>query len=515
MDKTVLRMSEILRSRARRGTALLLAALLLCFWTTFTVQAAPDWPAGPALESESGIVMDADSGAVLYGQRIHLQEAPASITKLLTALVVLEHAGLQETVTYSHDAVYNVEGGSGNKCQLEEGDQLSVEDALYLLLLVSSNQSANALAEHVAGSRADFVELMNEKCRELGCEDSHFANPSGLNDDTQLTSSYDMALIARAAYDNETLLKIGSATERKLAPTINNPGGRTIRMEHKLIVTANQEDPNYYPYAVAGKTGYTSVAGQTLVTYAVKDNRRLIAVTMKSTQKTHYSDTIALLNFGFDRFKNIRVKGERDDELFDTDAHDEVKLGDHLYAERDLMLEDDAVITLPNEGAYRDAEKALSEKADIPADAPAGAVGYMQYSYNDRVVGGSYVISKRLASGDTTVITGNPSTAGERIARRMELIGGRFRAIWKSVRRFFRETAAALGAMSWPQRLLALGEVLLPAVIILGGIWIFAERRRSRRARDERRTRRQQRLADLGLSEEDFARILEERREKR
>ena len=257
----------------------------------------------------------------LFGQNIHVQKAPASITKILTALVVIENSSLDDTITFSHDAVYNVEDGSGNKNSIEEGDTLSVRDCLYLLLMRSSNQAANALAEHVGGSRDGFVKMMNEKTAELGCENSHFANPSGLNDDTQLTSVYDMALIASAAYKNDTLLTISKDKSYRLPATKNNPDGVTIQPEHKLLITTDTESPNYYPYAVAGKTGYTSIAGQTLVTYAIKDDRRQIAVTMKSTQATHYQDTIALLDFGFLRFKNVNISellsicGSRKDRL--------------------------------------------------------------------------------------------------------------------------------------------------------------------------------------------------------
>ena len=179
-----------------------------------------------------------------------------------------------------------------------------VRDCLYLLLMRSSNQAANALAEHVGGSRDGFVKMMNEKTAELGCENSHFANPSGLNDDTQLTSVYDMALIASAAYKNDTLQRSRDKSHR--FTTKNNPDGRPSSRSTSLS-RLDTESPNYYPHAVAGKTGYTSIAGQTLVTYAIKDDRRQIAVTMKSTQATHYQDTIALLDFGFLRFENVNI----------------------------------------------------------------------------------------------------------------------------------------------------------------------------------------------------------------
>ncbi|MEG1576320.1 MAG: D-alanyl-D-alanine carboxypeptidase family protein, partial [Clostridium sp.] len=281
----------------KRIISLILSAMMVVFGPAMTALAKPAWPSDTGIQSEAGIVMDMNSRAVLFGQNIHVQKAPASITKLLTALVVVENSNMSDMVTISHDAVYDIESGSGNKLSLEEGDSLSVEDSLYILLLQSSNQIANALAEHVAGSKDAFVELMNKKVQELGCEDSHFANPSGLNDDTQLTSAYDMALIGIAAYDNPKLLEINSAKSHKIPVTKNNPNGASFAMEHKLLTTTNPESSTYYPDAIAGKTGYTSVAGQTLVTYAKRDEKRLIAVTLKSTSVTHYKDTIALLNF--------------------------------------------------------------------------------------------------------------------------------------------------------------------------------------------------------------------------
>ena len=123
----------------------------------------------------------------------------------------------------------------------------SVKDCLYLLLLQSSNQAANALAEHVAGSRDAFADMMNEKVKELGCTDgTHFANPSGLNDDTQVVSAYDMAIIAQAAFNNSDVLEISSTKSYKLAPTQNNPSGATCANEHRLIITDDETSELYY-----------------------------------------------------------------------------------------------------------------------------------------------------------------------------------------------------------------------------------------------------------------------------
>lgn len=468
-----------------------------------TAFAKPDWPSDTGIESEAGIVMDADSGAVLFGQNIHVQKAPASITKILTALVVIENSSLDDTITFSHDAVYNVEDGSGNKNSIEEGDTLSVRDCLYLLLMRSSNQAANALAEHVGGSRDGFVKMMNEKTAELGCENSHFANPSGLNDDTQLTSVYDMALIASAAYKNDTLLTISKDKSYRLPATKNNPDGVTIQPEHKLLITTDTESPNYYPYAVAGKTGYTSIAGQTLVTYAIKDDRRQIAVTMKSTQATHYQDTIALLDFGFLRFKNVNIS---ENETAYTSGDQPVQIGDNSYQPSDLTMDTSAVITLPKDASFADAEKTVV--TDLPEDAPQGAVALLSYKYNDRKIGQVYLISASAAeaeaNGETASDDGN--TASDSAASNTGASGKS-----KQAKSSFHLTLPKLPKVSVRTVLIVVVSVLLAAACA-ALVWLFYRRHQEEKKRQEdRRKRRRQRLQEIGCSQEEFEKLLEKR----
>lgn len=468
-----------------------------------TAFAKPDWPSDTGIESEAGIVMDADSGAVLFGQNIHVQKAPASITKILTALVVIENSSLDDTITFSHDAVYNVEDGSGNKNSIEEGDTLSVRDCLYLLLMRSSNQAANALAEHVGGSRDGFVKMMNEKTAELGCENSHFANPSGLNDDTQLTSVYDMALIASAAYKNDTLLTISKDKSYRLPATKNNPDGVTIQPEHKLLITTDTESPNYYPYAVAGKTGYTSIAGQTLVTYAIKDDRRQIAVTMKSTQATHYQDTIALMDFGFLRFKNVNIS---ENETAYTSGDQPVQIGDNSYQPSDLSMDTLAVITLPKDASFADAEKTVV--TDLPEDAPQGAVALLSYKYNDRKIGQVYLISASAAeaeaNGETASDDGN--AASDSAASNTGASGKS-----KQAKSSFHLTLPKLPKVSVRTVLIVVVSVLLAAACA-ALVWLFYRRHQEEKRRQEdRRKRRRQRLQEIGCSQEEFEKLLEKR----
>ena len=293
--------------------SILLSFILAVFSPGMTVLARAERPAEADIESEAGIVMDVDSGTVLCGKNIHEVCYPSSITKVLTALVVIENGNLDDVLTFSHDAVYNVSEDSGNRNWIEEGDQMTVRDALYFMLLVSSNQAANALAEHVGGSREGFAAMMNQKAEELGCEDSHFVNPSGLYDDEHRSTAYDMALIGSAAYSNPVLLEISRAQSRRFRATANNPSGFTIYQEHRLVNPSREE---YYAYAVAGRAGYNAHSGQTLITYAQKGKQRLIAVTMGSMNFTHYKDTVALLDFGFGLPENEAAAEEENARMF-------------------------------------------------------------------------------------------------------------------------------------------------------------------------------------------------------
>lgn len=268
----------------------------------------------PVIESEAAVVMDMDSGDILYEKNGKERLYPASIVKLLTALVTAEEGNLDDMVIFSYDAVYGVEEGSGNALQLETGDKLTVEDCMYAMLLKSSNQAANALAEYVAGSNEKFAEYMNKRAKEIGCTDSNFVNPSGLNAESQKVTARDMAKIAATAFSNDTVRKIASAKTYQLPATLNNPNGCIVEMEHQLLNGTTYA----YKYAYAGKTGYTEAAGNTLVTAASKDNRNLVTVVLKS-EMTHYTDTIKLFNYGFSYLEQQAQEEEAEEKTTDTE----------------------------------------------------------------------------------------------------------------------------------------------------------------------------------------------------
>lgn len=247
----------------------------------------------PEVAAEGAVLLNAATGEVLYGKNQDQQFYPASITKVMTALVVLEHCDLNETVTFSEAATTNLESGAV-ALGVSAGDQLTVEQSLYGLLLKSANEIGNGLAEHVAGSVSAFADLMNAKAKELGCKNTHFANPHGLNNENHKTTPYDMALILRAAVANDTFRRIDTTTSYEF-PAIKNAAARTITMGHKMMY---KTDSRYYEGIIGGKTGYTSKAGNTLVTAVERDGVRLIAVVMKASG-THYTDTKAMLDYGF------------------------------------------------------------------------------------------------------------------------------------------------------------------------------------------------------------------------
>ncbi len=263
-------------------------------------QASPaslsQWPAGPELWAEAGILMDARTGTVLFGKNADKRLYPASITKLMTALLVLENCSLSEVVTFSYEATHSIEPDASH-ISTTEGEQMTVEQCMYALLLKSANEVANGLAEHVAGSMEAFADMMNERAAQLGCTNTHFVNAHGLHDENHYTTCHDMALIMQALIDNETFISISSADRYTIPPTNKQTEPRYLSQTHEML-----RDSEYaYEGTVAGKNGYTPEAGNTLVTYAVRGNLELIAVSLKSNWH-HYDDTIAMFDYGFNNF---------------------------------------------------------------------------------------------------------------------------------------------------------------------------------------------------------------------
>lgn len=256
------------------------------------------WPKGPQVAAETAILMDVDSGEILYAKGIDEKRYPASTTKIMTAWLAIENSNLSDEITFSQDAVYNIEPGSTH-IGIQPGEILTMEQSLYAILLASANEVSNGVAEYVGGgSISAFVDKMNERAASLGCTNTHFMNPSGLHDDNHYTTARDLATIACAAFQNKTFRKI-IGTEYYIEPKTNlTDEERWLNNHNKMLLSGEK----HYDGCLGGKTGYTTTAGNTLVTFAERDNMRLVCVVLADTLRFQYSDTASLFDYGFGNF---------------------------------------------------------------------------------------------------------------------------------------------------------------------------------------------------------------------
>ncbi|MCL2203259.1 MAG: D-alanyl-D-alanine carboxypeptidase [Defluviitaleaceae bacterium] len=270
-----------------------LAALL----TTATIEEGyTGAPEPPPYRSGGVVIMCANTGMVLYGHEYHTEFYPASITKVMTALVVLDHVqDLSERVPFSHHAVYSIPRNSSH-IAMNASETLSVYEALHALMLRSANEVSIALAEYVAGSEEEFVSLMNHRAASIGAVHTHFANSTGLPATGHITTAYDMALIMRETVRLYPVFGEIIATARfDIPPTERQPEVRALLTTNQLI----RQGPYFNPRVVGSKTGWTHAAGNTLVTYASYEGRRLIVTILQGAGSDPFRETTALLNFGF------------------------------------------------------------------------------------------------------------------------------------------------------------------------------------------------------------------------
>lgn len=459
--------------------------------TSEAVEEGPQWPSFPYdLKATTAIVMDVDTKEVLYGKDIHSKRYPASITKILTALVVIENCSLSEKVLFTKEAVSNLESGAVT-INTVDGDVMTVEDCLYALLLKSANEVANALAIHVAGSVPAFCELMNKKAAELGCLNSDFRNPNGLTNENHVTTAYDMALIASACMNNSTFMKLESKPSRKLSGTKNNPNGITVTIGHKML-----KESEYYDERVkAGKTGFTSAAGNTLVTMAEDNGRRIVAVVLKDSSPAHYTDTKKLIDFGFENFENIDISSKKLIKLLDT----ENKLLEDEKVEKgksELSLWAGVTMTVPK-GTGTDTLTA-SYQYGISDNAPEGAIAYMTVSSLGHAGGGTYVINSYKEPVYATVDVETKTQKGSETET-------------KKNQSPEKDDDHEPVEIPWK----VIGIVVAAGAVGAGAFFFVKRKKEEERKALERKQRRMERLQSINMTEEEFAETVRENREKR
>ena len=344
------------------------------------VKAEDYWPEGPSIESESAVVMEVNTGTILYEKNSQEKKYPASITKIMTTLLALENSSLGETVTFSKDAVYLNEGDTSHISR-DVGEEMTMEQCLYAVMLASANECAYAVAEHVGeslgGDYQTFIDMMNERAAALGAVNTHFNNCNGLPDTEHWTCAYDMGLIACEAYKNENFRIITGTSTYTIPRTNKHKNDETPLTNHHKMLHYYKTSEYIYPYCTGGKTGYTDASGSTLVTYAEKDGMTLACVVMDVIAPKQFTDTKLLLDYCFDNFQTFNIS-ENETSIADTMDKDAGILNTN---DSFVTLDRSAYVILPKTVSFDDAQVVLSTGQED------GRLAKFEYSYAERTVG--------------------------------------------------------------------------------------------------------------------------------
>ena len=342
------------------------------------------WPEGPAIGAESAILMEMNTHTVLYAKNINEKMFPASTTKILTCLLAAQNCDLNDKVTFSKAAVYEVPR-DGSNMGIDEGEIITLEQAMYGVLVGSANEAASAVGEHVAACLGKeptanaFATIMNEKAKELGCKNTHFVNANGLYDDNHYTTAYDLALIGCEFFNNEILCKMSSTPNYNIPPTSTQPDDIWVNSKNKLLKGRELS----YPYLLGSKTGFVSQSRQTLVSGAEKDGMKLVCVVFKEETPYQFEDTVKLFQYGFENFKKLMVDDY--ETKYSIDNLDLFNTGSDLFGDSTslMSMESDSYIIVPNMAEFED----TNSKVTYSEETDSNVIATIEYSFSDVPIG--------------------------------------------------------------------------------------------------------------------------------
>lgn len=342
-----------------------------------------------SIKSGAGLLVERSKGKVLFDKNAYEKMYPASTTKILTAIVVLENTKLDDMATVSKNALETIPNGYVT-CNLQIGEELSVKDLMYALMVKSANDAAVVLAEHVGGSVEGFSDMMNKKAKEIGCKNTHFVNPNGIHNANHYTTAYDLYLMAEYAlsfeYTNE-FRDFVSKTSYTLPATNMYPAeDRSFTTTNELIKinNNNRKDNYYYKNALGIKTGHTSQAGYCLVSSSSRDNLEFISVILdggfdENGLSERYTETIKLFNFGYDNFTLTKLKEENN--IIDTIT---VEKATKETATLNLLIKDEITVINDKSTDIDKIEPKIELKENIIAPIAKGEVlGTITYVVDD------------------------------------------------------------------------------------------------------------------------------------
>lgn len=317
------------------------------------------------LYSKGAVLLDSNTGKILYGKNENTKLYPASTTKILTSILAIENCKLTDKITASYDAVMSIPSGYSNAA-IQPGETLTCQELLDMFLIHSANEVGNILAEHISGSIENFAILMNNKASELGCTNTHFTNPSGIHDEEHYSTAYDMALIARYCMKNDTFRNIVSKVSCTIEPT-EKYQERYFRNTNDLIDPASKY---YYENTIGIKTGYTSQAKHCLISGCLKNDFELITVVLGANSSAErYSDTTNLFEYGYSNYKiqKIATENSKIDEIIIDNATKDTK-------NLSLLLKEDITGIIPTNSELIDINQLISLNENISAPIAQGDV---------------------------------------------------------------------------------------------------------------------------------------------
>ncbi len=352
----------------------------------------PDWPEGPAVGAKAAILMEMNTHTILYSKNIHEKMYPASVTKILTSLLAMQNCDFDEKVVFSHDAIYDVPPDGARLGGVNEGDSFSLENALYSVLVLSANDVASAVGEHVAeklgreSSAEGFAEIMNEKAKELGCTDSHFANANGLFDENHYTSAHDLALIGCEFFSNELLCKMSSTPRYHFKLKPSDEDDVWFSSKNELLSGKLYE----YEYLLGSKTGFVSQSRQTLVSAAEKDGMKLVCVVLMEERPYQYEDTLALFQYGFENFHRVSI--DDNETKYNVESIDLFEADSDIFGDSTplISMESGKYVILPNTAEFSDTVSKLTYQSKTDKD--TNIIATVNYTFSDVPVGSCDII---------------------------------------------------------------------------------------------------------------------------
>ena len=340
--------------------------------------------AQPSILSQSSVLIDANTGTILAEKDANKKMYPASLTKIMTALIAIEKGSLSDVITVDDDTPYEI---AGSHIALEPGEVLTAKDLLYAIMLPSANDAASVIAKHYGGSTEGFVKMMNDKAKELGALNTNFVNAHGLHNENHYTTAYDLAIITKYAMQNETFRSIVSAQKYEIQPTNKKPEIRYFTNLNKMLYCGASSQINVngkwispvYEGITGVKTGYTPEAGNSLVASAKKNGTELIAVTLNGVSLEMYQDAHNLFNYGFNEYQSAALIYKN---TFVQNL--EIKNGDNK--EISVITESDFITLTQKESIANIKSNIILNDITLPLEKNA-VVGKIEFSLDEKVLG--------------------------------------------------------------------------------------------------------------------------------